>query len=872
MKLKKWIILFILLPLWVISCIVVNDKIADKGSAEGSLSFRMYSPSVDNLQKEWSYSPKSTTVIGIPFTPRPVQVTFDGSIYTGEAELCFFYGGKLKPIMINQKHFYKGWIPIVMDDWSEGAINYSIEMFGAQLEDENSENSIQFVKVIMQNNSDNKSWAHFAVGTTSSGLDHRKGKSHDPENSVFEFDGDFFCRDGKVLYSSLNNTEKYSVANVQYSNEYKGIDYNLKSDTPTGISVFKKELAPDEKTELIFKMPRVPIDKSTDQDFLRKYTNAKFEEYKTQTIKFWEKLITEKCNISIPEKRVDDSYKAGLVHLILATRSKDGKNRQGSGLPYDGLFFNDFVDMRRIYDLAGLPEFVEINTQWLIDNQNENGMFLDPILTHGKEIMASHGQALVSLAHHYVMTRDDEYLERIYPTMKKAVEWMERKHKENPNGLMPASIPFDAEMIKGHYTSHNLWCLLGLRDAIRVARASGNTEDAGNWSVFHDSYKGAVIKAIEESAEEDGYVPTGLYHFLMGPTAREGFKNYRTNQDWENMLLVYPTEVLLPTDPKVAGTLNHIRKVKYREGIMTYRNGMHLHQYATTNLTNQYLTINDQKHALLDLYHILLHNGSTHEGFENLVEPWEDRDPDPSPPPHAWAAAKTSLLIRNCLIREYGGEAGINENLRNLFLFSAISPEWVKEGDEILIENMPTEMGLVSASLKSVAKGAQIRITNNFHRAPNSIAIPIPYFVKLKEVRHNAKEYELKNGIMFFSPDVSEIDLSWELNKKIFKNNMQNILLSYRKEFGVRWEGGSADKKNTDANGIMKAGGDLISTPAGPGFLLSDEKKYPAEHLSFELIKKAFLMEYSRRFDEYIKAGKKELKLEAPYQLLEGIN
>ena len=104
--------------------------------------------------------------------------------------------------------------------------------------------------------------------------------------------------------------------------------------------------------------------------------------------------------------------------------------------------------------------------------------------------------------------------------MKKAVEWMKVRHEENPYGLMPASTPFDAEMIKGHYTSHNLWCLLGLRDAIRVAKAAGNDEDAEKWSRFHESYKKSVLTAIEKSVTMDKYLPPGLYDYVTGEASR----------------------------------------------------------------------------------------------------------------------------------------------------------------------------------------------------------------------------------------------------------------------------------------------------------------------------------------------------------------
>jgi len=482
--------------------------------------------------------------------------------------------------------------------------------------------------------------------------------------------------------------------------------------------------------------------------------------------------------------------------------------------------------------------------KWLMDYQNKDGMFLDPILTHGKEIMASHGQALVSLANHYIFTRDSVYARKVFPTIKKGVDWMYRKHKENPNGLMPSSIPFDAEMIKGFYTSHNLWCLLALRDAIRVAEGLGMKNEVSEWTRFHESYKKSILEAITQSVNRNkkngGYVTTGLYDFVTGSAAREGFHEYQTNQDWENNLLIYPTEVLKPDDYRIQATVDTIRKRKYREGIMTYRNGMHLHQYATVNQAHQYIAINDQKHALLDLYHVLLHNGSTHEGFENMVEPWEDMDPWPIPPPHAWAAAKTSLLIRNMLVREYGGEAGLNKKERNLYLFSVISPAWVKPGNAVRTNNAVTEMGKLSASMQFRQNGADIVIQSRFHTPPTLILIAIPWFVELHEVKSDAVSYSKKDGYLKFSSDVTKIELSWKVKRGAFKNTYQDLLTTYREENGLNWRG------------LEEA--EII--PSSKGFLLEDEKGYPSEPLSFDLVKKAFVKEYNRRLVDYKKAGK----------------
>lgn len=831
-------------------------KSTEQGAAvDGKYAYIMLNlEEVNNPDKEWCYSPKSTTVIGVPFMPRPVQITFDGAIYTRDAEVCFFYSDRSLPLMARQKRYHNGWIPIVEDDWIEDGIAYYIEMFGAVVEGADSLNTIQFVRITMKNTTPDTTTVSFAAGFRYTGEDHRFKPPMDSiqTNTRFEMKHNMLIRDDQMIYIFPDSTSCFSIPWEKYHRPYTASDYSVDEESVTGISKYERKLAANESCRLIYKIPNFPVPVCEDHQ-MKAIREADFQVYYNRTVEFWQDLVERESTITIPEKRVNDSYKASLVHLMLATRKKPGEDkRQGSGLPYDRLYFNDYVDMRRVYDVTGHPEFVDVNVRWILNSQNQEGMFLDPGLTGKREIMASHGQAMVSLANHYVYTRDTSYARMIYPGICKAVRWMYKKHTEDPKGLMPPSVPFDAEMIKGYYTSHNLWCLLGLRDAIRVARGLGREEDVRAWTRFHDSYRKAILTALDtvtgEKSKNGGYVPAGLYDFITGPDAREGFREHQTNQDWENNLLAYPTEVLEPDDYRVKATLDTIRKRKYREGIMTYRNGMHLHQYVTVNQALQYLAINDQEHALLDLYHILLHNGSTHEGFENMVEPWEDMDAWPIPPPHAWAAAKTALLIRNMFVREQGGEAGLYENERNLYLFSVISPSWIQPGRSVIINNAVTEMGSISAELKFLESGAQILIKNQFHTPPSSIIIPVPWYVKVKEISTDATRFTRNEEYMVFSPDVSDITLRWKIKERKYNRIYQDILVGYREEPGLNWR-----------NML-----DAVIIPRSKGFLLEDEKEPLSEPLSFELVKKAFIKEYQRRYDDYVNAGKMPLKIVPP--------
>jgi hypothetical protein len=102
-----------------------------------------------------------------------------------------------------------------------------------------------------------------------------------------------------------------------------------------------------------------------------------------------------------------------------------------------------------------------------------------------------------------------------------------------------------------------------------VARYLGAADDEAAWSKLEDRYRGNILKGVAASTQSDGYVPPGLYKYLTGPAARSGFAEWLTGHDWENMLLAYPGELLSPADPRVRGTVDHVRK-NYAAGVVPY--------------------------------------------------------------------------------------------------------------------------------------------------------------------------------------------------------------------------------------------------------------------------------------------------------------
>lgn len=810
---------------------------------------QMVEPGLDDLTRPWCYLSKSTTVLASLGHDDVSQVTFDGAIYTGHAELCFFYGDSLTPLMARQKEFLEGWIPIITYTWQEGGLRYHIEMFAAGLTGEPDSLLLNWVKLSVKNIGNHPRRATLAAAVRHNGEDHRGPfwTSHTDFQSdwMYEMTDSMVVRDGKLVYEFSPGAERWAVPDQPYTEPFIGAAQYVTPRAEVCLARYQWwELQSGREAHATFVMPREPQPLSR-TDVIQAIQNKDYESERAHTIAFWRTLMDRATSFEIPEPIVQRAWRQSLVHLMLAMRYREGKWVQTSAaILYPNFFMIDFVDIRKAYALYGLSDIVERTYVQIFDRQEEDGLFCDTSLSHGKRLWSSHGHVLHTLAHHFTITQDREYAERVYPRLKRGVEWLIRAVENDPKGIMPPAWPYDAEMIEGYYTSHNLWSILGMRSAIAMARALGKEKDAANWLRFHDEYLKNFMNALHAVAGKDRAIPTGLYDFKTGPAMNPSFPEWNSNQDWENLLGCYPNEVLQPMDPRLTATLEKMHREKYREGIMTYRNGMHLHQYLTTNVSNQHVIRGEQQQALIDLYHILLHCGSTGEGFENMVEPWGARDATTFVTPHTWAAAKIALLIRNMLVLERDGQAGLEPDQRDLHLFSVISPAWAIPGKSIVIRNAVTDMGLVSAEMHFTTGGARITIQNDFHHHPRNIILHIPYFVKLNDYETDAAHVRHDGNWLRLSPDVTEVELIWDVVES--RGLFEELLKMYRSEYAQRMVD------------------DRQEIEPGQEFLLEDEKNNFPELLNFELIRDAYLHEYARRYQEYRAAGKEPMPVQAP--------
>ena len=217
---------------------------------------------------------------------------------------------------------------------------------------------------------------------------------------------------------------------------------------------------------------------------------------------------------------------------------------------------------------------------------------------------------------------------------------------------------------------------------------------------------------------------------------------------------------------------------------MTYKG--RLHHYLTVKCTQNFLVRNEQEQVLRDFYAILLHMGSCHEMFEWETDPWGARDVEKNFPPHGWGAAMFNTLLRNMLIMERGGEGGLDG--RDIHLFNAISPEWSKPGERVAFDDMPTELGVVSAEMRFHADdSASVRIHADWRTRPNNVVLTVPYWAELESFRTDARNSQQDGDRLLFSSDVSRVTLRWKRRENIEPLGYDRAVAVYKREYAQRY-------------------------------------------------------------------------------------
>ncbi|MCX8066023.1 MAG: NPCBM/NEW2 domain-containing protein [Candidatus Hydrogenedentes bacterium] len=211
-------------------------------------------------------------------------------------------------------------------------------------------------------------------------------------------------------------------------------------------NVLKIDKAPKRSSSKMFII--IPSDDKVDfGDLKRINIDRQFE----KTIEYWNRLFENSTEIDIPEPLLNNLIKASQVHCLIAARSEDNGKLIApwiASMAY-GPLESEAHSIIYGMDLMGWNEFSRKSLEFFISKYNDAGY-----LTTGYTLMGT-GWHLWTLAEHYRLTKDKEWLEKYADKISKVCEWIveqcAKTNKQFPcildwpleDGLVPPGVAAD---------------------------------------------------------------------------------------------------------------------------------------------------------------------------------------------------------------------------------------------------------------------------------------------------------------------------------------------------------------------------------------------------------------------------------------------
>lgn len=278
---------------------------------------------------------------------------------------------------------------------------------------------------------------------------------------------------------------------------------NRLDDAPMPQREISLLIAPGDVRQYEFRVPHRPLSASRARALAEQDFDARLEECRS----FWQNKLDRSAGIRIPEKRVDEMIRAGLLHLDLITYGLEPGGVLGPTIGSYQPIASESGPIIQFYHAMGWHDVARRSVAYFLECQRENGKIIN---WYDVET----GAALYLAGEHYRYTRDTEWVRSIKTNIHKAcdflLEWRQANRIEELRGMAYGLIdgkacdpddPWHIFMVNG-YACMGLTRAAELLEAIEDARADEIRTAASE-------YKADIRIALEDAMARSPVVPLG---------------------------------------------------------------------------------------------------------------------------------------------------------------------------------------------------------------------------------------------------------------------------------------------------------------------------------------------------------------------------
>ena len=492
------------------------------------------------------------------------------------------------------------------------------------------------------------------------------------------------------------------------------------------------ELSPQAEQEFLFVIPlnrKGKFGKISKKQF---FANLK----KTENL--WQKDLN-RIKIEIPEKELIDVMRSNLAYLLI---NKDGPSIQPGSRNYDKSWIRDGSVMVAALLRTGYFKEAKEYIEWVAKHQKKSGELHCILHTDGsipnfcKDWIEWDGQGafVFAVAEYYRFTKDKKFLKKIFPSVLKALEFLEELRAQmltdeykgtSCYGILPRSHSHEGYLGNPQQSLwDDYWALIGWKDAQVIAQALGK-EDLIPWMKREEEgLRENLLKDIKlvQADKNIAYIPASIGLADFDPTS--------------TAIAVWPCleGQYLPQDELLYTLDKYYEKTflpRLTEGLQS---GYVPYELRTANA---YTILGQKKKALKMIRYFLTDTRPrAWNHWAEVVLPGYRTPQYVGDMPHSWIGAIYINTIRNLFVYEERDK---------LILGAGIDEKWLSRQEGISISNFPTYDGDISYTIKKDGKSLKIKVWGKAG-PKEGFVFKSPLKNKIKRVNLDGKQWLEFNG------------------------------------------------------------------------------------------------------------------------------
>lgn len=588
-------------------------------------------------------------------------------------------------------------LPIITTTFEREGVRYEVEQFAYPLNGPPAEREGGLNMVLLQRvRLTDVSGASRTVPVT---MTHERVLSNDSSISMEK-------RNGRLIFESGPKNDAFLAINSEgASAQWAGVkprDENINAPLKPGQALKRIDvsvaisLAAHGTREFTVELPSPAVG----ADEREALANLDYDTARARTQEFWNSYLAHGAQFLVPERAVNDLFRANLWHaLVLPRRHDDGQ----MDLPYSNFAYSQtgtpwpvnqavYVD----YMLYGLRGYNEIATEELEaifrNNQGPDGR-----LGGNANWFAYTPGMLYAVAENYLLSNDRAGFEKLLPETLRALDWcLDKVNKAamdqgSTSGLVPGEL--NDLTGTGYWAFNQAYLYAGVEAMGKALERDGNPR-ADVCLRIAEQYRSRIEHAMSVAAVYSPLVELRDHSWTpyMPSNASEPGRNFH---QW------YPSDVdtgaihllrlgVLPVQGELANSL-----------LNDHEDNLFLHEWGMANepVYNQQATaylLRDDDKAVIRAFYSMMACAFSQSVYEPVEHRWRwGQYFGPPSTDGAWFE-----LYRNMLVRE--------KDDHTLILGQATPRAWLQDGKVISVKNAPTWLGKISFEVHSHANSGSI--------------------------------------------------------------------------------------------------------------------------------------------------------------------